>query len=175
MLALAQAIESQKLDAAIRIVVAPSSHSSALAAAAEHGLHTAVVPYEPAEDYADRLLRALADCDLLCLAGYMKLLPKEFLDRFGNRVLNIHPALLPKFGGRGMYGMAVHEAVLLASETESGCTVHWVNSNYDEGAIVLQATCPVEPNDTVESLAKRVLKCEHDTYWRAVQKVLQHD
>ncbi|MFN3683119.1 MAG: formyltransferase family protein, partial [Fimbriimonadaceae bacterium] len=111
-------------------------------------------------------------CTLVCLAGYMRLLPKEVLDSFPNRVLNIHPALLPKFGGKGMYGMRVHEAVLRAGEAESGCTVHLVNERYDEGPIVVQLRCPVLPDDTPETLAARVLELEHRAYPEAVRKVL---
>jgi phosphoribosylglycinamide formyltransferase-1 len=103
----------------------------------------------------------------------MRLLPEEVLAAFPNRVLNIHPALLPKFGGKGMYGMHVHEAVVAARETESGCTVHFVNEHYDEGAILHQRRCPVLPDDTPETLAARVLEQEHLAYPEAIQLVLE--
>lgn len=86
--------------------------------------------------------------------------------------MNIHPALLPKFGGKGMYGIHVHEAVIQAQEKESGCTVHHVSEIYDEGEVILKATCPVLPKDTPETLAARVLKLEHLSYFRALQKVI---
>ncbi|HSI73564.1 MAG TPA: formyltransferase family protein, partial [Fimbriimonas sp.] len=90
-----------------------------------------------------------------------------------NRVLNIHPALLPKFGGKGMYGRRVHEAVLAAGETESGCTIHLVTPVYDEGPIILQKTCPVLEGDTPETLATRVLQVEHEAYPEALAKVIR--
>jgi phosphoribosylglycinamide formyltransferase-1 len=106
---------------------------------------------------------------LLCLAGYMRLLrPEALVER---TVLNIHPALLPKFGGPGMYGMYVHQAVIDAGETESGCTVHRVTEYYDEGEIVLQRRVPVLPTDTAASLAARVLEAEHLAYPEAIQKI----
>lgn len=134
------------------------------------GVRAAVI--EPGEDYGARLLAELGSCDWICLAGYLRLLPSEVLARFPNRVLNIHPALLPKFGGKGMYGQRVHEAVIAAGETESGCTVHYVNEQYDEGAIILQRRCPVEAVDTAETLAARVLEQEHLAYVEALAKLL---
>jgi phosphoribosylglycinamide formyltransferase-1 len=95
------------------------------------------------------------------------------LEAFPNRVINIHPALLPKFGGKGMYGMRVHQAVLDAGEKESGATVHYVNERYDEGAIIFQLPCSVLRGDTPETLAERVLPREHWAYVRALKKVLR--
>jgi phosphoribosylglycinamide formyltransferase-1 len=100
-------------------------------------------------------------------------LPLEVLSLFPNRVLNIHPALLPKFGGKGMYGHHVHEAVLAAGEAESGCSVHFVNERYDEGAVILQKVCPVLPDDTPDTLAARVLVLEHQAYPEALAKVIR--
>lgn len=107
--------------------------------------------------------------DLVCLAGWLfKLkIPK----RYESRVLNIHPSLLPKFGGLGMYGLRVHEAVLAARETESGCTVHFVNDEYDAGPIILQRRCPVMPGDTPESLARRVFVEECVAYPEAIRLI----
>lgn len=110
--------------------------------------------------------------DLICLAGYNRLLPESLVLAYARRILNIHPALLPKFGGKGMYGMRVHQAVLEQGETESGCTVHYVTEQYDEGEITLQMKCPVEPDDTAETLAVRVLALEHIAYPRAIKQVL---
>lgn len=91
---------------------------------------------------------------------------------FPDRVLNIHPSLLPKYGGKGMYGIRVHEAVLAAGDSESGCTVHLVNEVYDDGAVLVQLRCPVEPGDTPETLAARVLECEKQAFPMAINKVL---
>jgi len=111
--------------------------------------------------------RELAGISLLCLAGYLRLLAPEALD--GRTVINIHPSLLPKFGGPGMYGTRVHAAVLAAGETESGCTVHRVTEVYDEGEIIWQERVPVLKDDTVESLAARVLVAEHRAYPEAIR------
>jgi phosphoribosylglycinamide formyltransferase-1 len=110
--------------------------------------------------------------ELVCLAGYMRKLEKSFIDAFRGRIINIHPALLPKFGGEGMYGHFVHEAVINAHETESGATVHWVNEEYDSGAAIIQQKVPVLADDTPEELAKRVLKVEHKIYPEAILKII---
>ncbi|MCB0794064.1 MAG: phosphoribosylglycinamide formyltransferase [Flavobacteriales bacterium] len=102
--------------------------------------------------------------DLIVLAGFLRLIPPELVRAFPDRILNIHPSLLPKFGGKGMFGERVHEAVLADQEAVSGITVHLVNERYDEGAIVFQATCPVLKNDTPGSLAARIHALEHEHY-----------
>jgi len=102
--------------------------------------------------------------DGLLLAGFLWKIPAPLIQAYPNRILNIHPALLPKFGGQGMYGLHVHAAVLAAHETESGITIHRVDEHYDHGDHILQAHCPVLPNDTPESLAQRVLTLEHTHY-----------
>ncbi len=169
MLALARHI-AQDPDIEIAYVIAPKPDSPALLAAQEAGLPTAVVPY--GETFAEDLERVLDDTDWICLAGFMRLLPGNIVHRWKGRILNIHPALLPKFGGKGMYGHHVHEAVLAAGETESGCSVHFVTEEYDEGATFMQARCPVLPDDTAESLATRVLALEHATYYKALKAAI---
>ena len=111
---------------------------------------------------ADEMLRALADADLVVLAGYLKLLPARVVARFPQRAINIHPALLPAFGGPGMYGRRVHEAVLASGATVSGATVHFVDERFDRGPIIAQRTVPVLPDDTADTLAQRVLAVEHE-------------
>lgn len=120
------------------------------------------------------LLRELRDqrIDLLVLAGFMRLIPAELVQAFPQRILNIHPALLPKYGGKGMYGMHVHRAVIAAGETESGITIHYVNERYDEGEQLLQVKCPVLPDDTPESLAERIHGLEHAHYPGVVERVV---
>jgi len=103
----------------------------------------------------------------------MKRVPKEVVRRYPNRILNIHPALLPKFGGEGMYGMNVHRAVIEAKEKESGATVHFVTENYDEGKIIIQGKVSVAPDETSESLAAKVLEVEHRIYIEALARVLE--
>ncbi|AIE85561.1 phosphoribosylglycinamide formyltransferase [Fimbriimonas ginsengisoli] len=171
MAALARACAEGRLDADVKRVVAASAEAPALGVAREMGLPTAVVA--PGEHYTEELLGAFAGCDVLCLAGFLRLIPDAVLHSFPKGVLNIHPSLLPKFGGKGMYGLRVHKAVLEAGELESGCTVHLVTSEYDEGPVVLQKRCPVEPGDTPETLAARVLKLEHQAFPEAVAMVLR--
>lgn len=149
-------------------VIAPREGTEAAANAG----NAEVKVVEPGPDYGNRLVEALRDATVVCLAGFTRLLPSDVLDAFPGRVLNVHPSLLPRHGGPGMYGMRVHEAVLACGDRESGCTVHRVTERYDEGEIVLQGRCPVLPEDTPESLAARVLEVEHRIYPQAVRKVL---
>jgi len=109
--------------------------------------------------------------DLVILAGYMRPVGPGLLQAYPDRVLNIHPALLPKFGGKGMYGIHVHEAVLAAGDKTTGVTVHLVNSEYDRGRILAQRTAPVLPGDTPESLQKRVLAIEHEIYADVINRI----
>jgi folate-dependent phosphoribosylglycinamide formyltransferase PurN len=111
---------------------------------------------------AAELLAALGDADLVVLAGYVKLVPREVVARFRGRMINIHPALLPAFGGPGMYGRRVHEAVLASGAAVSGATVHYVDEQYDRGPIIAQQPVPVQPGDTPDTLAARVLAVEHE-------------
>ena len=159
------------LPAEVAVVVAPKEDIPSVAAARKLGLDVVIVSTkDPSYDTA--LATALAEVDLVCLCGYMRLLPQTVLQAHPNRVVNIHPALLPKFGGKGMYGMHVHDAVLAAGERQSGCTVHLVTPIYDEGHIIVQKTCPVEPGDVAPTLAARVLALEHQAYIEAIREVL---
>jgi len=123
---------------------------------------------------SDKVLNQLKkdNTDLIVLAGFLWLIPDNILKNYRNRILNIHPALLPKYGGKGMYGSKVHEAVINAGEKESGITVHFVNEKYDEGEIVFQAKCRVDKNDTPDSLAGKIHKLEHKHYPEIIEKVL---
>ena len=109
--------------------------------------------------------------NIIILAGYMKLVSKYLIDSFNGRVLNIHPALLPNFGGKGMYGINVHKAVIESKENISGATIHLVNAEYDRGRILQQMEVPVLSNDTAETLAERVLKIEHILYTDTLIKI----
>lgn len=110
--------------------------------------------------------------DWIVLAGFLWLVPVNFLHSYENRILNIHPALLPKYGGKGMYGMRVHEAVVAAGDTESGITIHMVNEHYDEGQVVFQARCPVLPGDTAEDVAKKIHQLEYAHFPRVIEEFL---
>jgi phosphoribosylglycinamide formyltransferase-1 len=111
--------------------------------------------------------------DLICLAGYITLIGESIVSRYKGKILNIHPALLPKFAGKGMYGRYVHEAVIRAKEKKSGATVHVVEAEYDIGEIILQNEVDVLDNDLPEELAKKVLEIEHQIYPRAIKKVIE--
>ncbi len=111
--------------------------------------------------------------DAIILAGFLWLIPKNIIEAYTNRIINIHPALLPKFGGKGMYGNHVHEAVLQAKETESGISIHYVNQNFDEGEIIFQAKCKVEKGDTAELLAFRIQQLEHQHFAKVVEGVIK--
>ncbi len=108
--------------------------------------------------------------DYVVLAGFMLLLPIQIVQNYPKRIFNIHPALLPKYGGKGMYGMHVHEAVKVAGETESGITIHYVNEQYDEGQIIFQAKCTIKSDDTAKEIAQRVLGLEHENYPKVVEE-----
>lgn len=110
--------------------------------------------------------------EMIFLAGYMRMLHASVLEKYHNRIFNIHPALLPKFGGKGMYGMNVHSAVIEAKENETGVTIHRVNAEYDSGEIVAQTTVPVLESDTPESLAARVLEREHEFLVEVISNIV---
>lgn len=111
--------------------------------------------------------------DFIVLAGFMLLIPDALVKAYPQRIFNIHPALLPKFGGQGMYGMNVHRAVKEAQEPESGITIHFVNENYDEGQIIAQTSCVIDSSDSVEEIAKKVLRLEHENYPKVVDEVIR--
>jgi len=156
----------------VALVASNKRDAGALERARKAGIATAVIrgPKEPdGSDLLDTLVRNRID--FVALAGYLKLLPREVMAEFPSRVVNIHPALLPSFGGPGMYGDRVHKAVLLAGARVSGATVHYVDEEYDHGAILAQWPVPVLADDSVRSLADRVLKVEHVLYPRVIDAV----
>lgn len=110
--------------------------------------------------------------DFIALAGFLWLIPTYLVNAFPNRIVNIHPALLPKYGGKGMYGMNVHRAVYAAKEPISGMTIHFVNAKYDEGNIIFQAECELSAQDTPEQIAKKVLTLEHQYFPKVIEKVI---
>lgn len=166
-----------KKQQGVRIVLVLSDRASAgaLQRARDAGIEAAHVSVtgRPVDFVAREMLAALeaADVDLIALAGFLKLVPAALVRRFRDRIVNIHPALLPAFGGTGMYGLRVHRAVLDAGCKITGATVHFVNETYDEGRIIAQWPVPVMAHDTPESLAARVLKVEHILFPAAVEMV----
>jgi len=157
-------IERGELNANPRIIVTNNYRAPALELGRKNDIPSYYVPYSENSD--QRILRLMQDhnVNMILLAGYLKKLRPELIANYANRILNIHPALLPKYGGKGMYGMRVHEAVIQAGETESGATIHLVDEKYDHGKILAQYKVPVYKRDTPESLAERVLRVEHILY-----------
>ena len=125
------------------------------------------------EGKATEMLRHY-EADFIVLAGFLLRIPDDMLEAYPDRIVNIHPSLLPKFGGKGMYGSHVHEAVLASGEKESGITIHYINEHYDEGGIILQARCPVMPEDTPDTLASRVHQLEYEHYPVVIENLLRN-
>lgn len=153
---LQDAIERGEVPASVEVVIAHREDLAGVERCRDRGLRVEIVPVEARDTPADRIDAVLesAGVELVCLAGYLRHF--RVAPRWSDRVVNIHPSLLPRHGGRGMYGDRVHAAVLQAGDAESGCTVHAVDEIYDHGAVLLQRRCPVEPGDDTESLAARV-------------------
>lgn len=113
------------------------------------------------------------EIDFVILAGFLLKVPDNIVEAYPDKIVNIHPALLPKFGGKGMYGDRVHKAVVAAGETESGITIHYINENYDEGNIIFQAKCAIDPNDTYEEVATKVHRLEYEYFPKVIESVLE--
>lgn len=138
-------------------------------------LHIPVVVFDRKTFYeSERILQLLKNdgIDLIVLAGFMMLIPPFLVDGYTNQIVNIHPALLPNHGGKGMYGHFVHEAVVAAKDSVSGITIHFVNERYDEGSIIFQATCEVLPSDSPDDVATKVQVLEHAHYPRIIDEVI---
>ena len=159
--------KSNKIGANVSIVISNNGSSMALQRAKNEGIpsyHLSAKKFGSEELLAEKILEVLSkyQIDMIFLAGYMRMLHISILEKYNNRIFNIHPALLPKFGGKGMYGMNVHTAVVEAKEKETGVTIHRVSAEYDSGEIVAQTTVPVHEKDTPEELGARVLEKEHE-------------
>jgi len=159
-------------DWEIRLLISDRAEAGALERAAKYGAEARVIPVKgrPTGDVARETLEVLEELGIqvVLLAGYLRLVPAEVVRAFRRRILNIHPALLPAFGGKGMWGRRVHEAVLASGASFSGPTIHYVDEEYDTGSILAQWPVPVLADDTPDSLAARVLKVEHILYPAAV-------
>lgn len=159
---------SGEINAQVVLVVTDKPQCPAADYSREHGIE--VIQY-PGEDIGpEQLMKALQQrkVDLILLAGYLKLVPREVVQAFPRAMLNIHPALLPAFGGKGCYGHRVHDAVIASGAKVSGVTIHFVDEEYDHGPIVAQVVVPVRSDDTADTLAARVLKHEHKLYSKVV-------
>lgn len=159
--------------ARVALVVSNKADAGVLDIAREHGVPTQVidrVSFRESEAFLAELREK--NIDFIVLAGFLWLVPDWLVAAFPGRIVNIHPALLPKYGGKGMYGMRVHEAVVAAGERESGITIHVVDERYDEGDMVFQASCPVEPGDSPADVARKVQALEHRFFPEIVEKML---
>ncbi len=168
--------ESGDLHVDFVLMVGNNSSAGAFQRAVKHNIptvHLAPSHFKSSADYQQRLLSLLDEyrVELIILAGYMKMLPSEVVHRYHNRIINIHPALLPAFGGKGMYGSKVHQAVLDYGAKITGVTVHFVSEVYDEGPVICQVPVKVSDTDDCSTLAERVLAVEHQTYWQAVEAI----
>ena len=165
------AVENKELNVKIEMLIASKDGIYAIERAKKHGIETHVVSRkEYGEKSSDKILELVKDkVDLIVLAGFLSILDGKILDEFENRIINIHPSLIPSFCGPGMYGLKVHEAVVNSGVKYSGCTVHFVNKDVDGGAILLQDAVPVYFEDDAETLQKRILEREHILLPKAVK------
>jgi phosphoribosylglycinamide formyltransferase-1 len=154
----------------VALILSNKADAKVLDMAREHGIPTAVISRQAFYNTEETLdLLRQHGVDFVVLAGFLWLMPAYLVRAYERRMVNIHPALLPKFGGKGMFGHHVHEAVRAANETETGITIHFVNEHYDEGDAIFQARCPVSPDDTPEDIARKVLALEHAHFARVIE------
>jgi len=159
----------------VSLVVANKYDAGVLGHAFRHNVPSLILNKNLLND--GRVLQATLDAlriDFVVLAGFLLMIPQYLIDRYPNRIVNIHPALLPKYGGKGMYGMNVHRAVREAGERESGITIHFVNEHYDEGRIIAQFSVALDDHDTPETIAKKVQELEHAHYPAVVEETINH-
>ncbi len=157
----------------VNLVVSNKPHAPVLQMAASHGVSTLVIQREQFYKTQNLLHElALFHIEFIVLAGFLWLVPPYLVQKFPQKIVNIHPALLPKYGGKGMYGMHVHRAVWAAKETISGITIHYVNEQYDEGDVIYQAECHLEDAENPDAIAKRVLNLEHQHFSRIIEEIL---
>ena len=167
-------IQKREIPGEIVLVISNNPNCGAIEYANENSIPIIIInavqypnPHTRDEFFIETCLKA--EIDLICLAGYMKMLPPAFVKQYENKILNIHPGLLPEFGGKGFFGMRVHDAVINSGKRESGATVHFVGEIYDYGPIILQKKVEVLETDTAESLAARILKLEHKLFPEVVK------
>ncbi len=177
MTAIINACEQGKLTASVELVISNNRDSQALVIAKEKGIDTvhlssATHPHADELDTEMKTMLEKHNIDYVLLAGFMKKIGPRALSAYKGRIINIHPSLLPKFGGQGMFGMNVHQAVIDAGEQETGVTIHLVDTEYDKGAILAQRKESVNPDDTAETLAAKVLKVEHILFAETIQKII---
>ena len=164
--------ENKGLRIKVSLIVCNVPGAGVLEIAKEKGIPSLIINKADftATGYVESLQNA--DINFIVLAGFLWKVPEVLVRAYPKAIINIHPALLPKYGGKGMYGARVHEAVIAAEEKESGITIHWVNEHYDEGAIIFQAKCSIDANDTADSLANKIHALEHAHFAPTIEKLL---
>lgn len=158
----------------IKLVITNNADAGVVERAERYKKNVQIIGKAALEEYTSQIIEFLKteNIDIIVLAGFLLKIPEQLVKAFPNQIINIHPALLPKHGGKGMYGIRVHQAVIENKEKESGITVHYVNEEYDKGEIILQAKCIVENTDTPESLASKVRKLEFEYLPKALEKII---
>lgn len=159
----------------IPIVVSSRADAFALVRAERLGVPTKVITRQELNEEPELVLRTVEGCDFIILAGFLPKVPQYLIERFPNRIINIHPALLPKFGGKGMWGHHVHEAVKAAGETRSGITIHFVNAELDEGEHIAQFSCELSPDDTPEQIADKVHELEMRHFPMVIEQIIKNN
>lgn len=168
-----QAIKEGEIKNAVVKLVVADRECFALTRADNHGIENKLL--SDRRKFSSELIKILPkDTDLIILAGFLSILEADFCRAFSGKIINIHPSLLPKYGGKGMWGMHVHNAVIAAKERESGATVHFVTPGIDEGEIILQEKCNIDQSDTPESLAEKIHQVEYRIFPKAINKVLEN-
>lgn len=158
----------------IKLVVTNRDDAGIILRAEKYKKNVQIISKAALENYTEQFIEFLKveKIDLIILAGFLVKIPEAFVTAFPNKIINLHPSLLPNYGGKGMYGMNVHRAVIANNEKESGITIHYVNKDYDKGEIILQTKCTLDENETAESLAKKIQLLEFEYLPKAVEKFL---
>jgi phosphoribosylglycinamide formyltransferase-1 len=164
-------IDHDQID--VKLLVSNKANAKVLQLADEYDISTCIINKDYFYKSSDLInIHRKESIDLIILAGFLWLIPPYLLEAFPNKILNIHPSLLPMYGGKGMYGMHIHEAVKLANEKETGMTIHLVNKDYDKGEILFQSKCLLTDEDTPETIAKKVLNLEHKYYPKVIENFI---
>jgi phosphoribosylglycinamide formyltransferase-1 len=158
----------------IKLVVTNLDTAGVVARAEKYKKNVQIISKTALNEYTTQIIEFLQTekIDIIILAGFLLKIPEAFIKAFPNKIINIHPALLPKYGGKGMFGMNVHNAVIQNKESESGITIHYVNEEYDKGEIILQATCEINEDDTPETLALKIRKLEFENFPKAIEMII---
>jgi len=158
----------------IKLVVTNVDTAGIVKRAEQYKKNVHIISKTALYEYTSQIIEFLKteDIDIIILAGFLLKIPEQFIKAFPNQIINLHPALLPKYGGKGMYGMHVHHAVIGKKEKESGITIHYVNEEYDKGEIILQVKCSVDDEDTAETLAVKIKELEMEYFPKAIETVI---